>query len=64
MTAGLSRTRSWTYLYEIVYPENRIVLNYRGLHDLILLGAVDIPFRCDSHSGGSVRGLVVESGNF
>ena len=38
---GLSRTR-WTYLYEIVYPENRIVLNYEGLHDLILLGAVDI----------------------
>lgn len=32
----------WTYLYEIVYPENRIVLNYEGLHDLILLGAVDI----------------------
>lgn len=31
-----------TYLVEIVYPENRIVLNYGDQDDLILLGAVDI----------------------
>ena len=31
-----------TVLVEIVYPGNRIVLDYDGLDDLILLGAVDI----------------------
>lgn len=31
-----------TPLWEIVFPANRIVLDYRGLNDLILLGAVDI----------------------
>lgn len=31
-----------TYLFEIVYPDNRIVVNYDDLDDLILLGAVDI----------------------
>lgn len=30
-----------TYLFEIIYPENRIVLNY-GFDDLVLLGARDI----------------------
>jgi RNA ligase len=36
------RPRWWiTYLFEIVYPANRIVLDYNGLDDLILLGAVD-----------------------
>jgi RNA ligase len=29
-----------TYLFEIVYPSNRIVLDYEGLDDLVLLGAV------------------------
>lgn len=33
---------AWTYLFEIVYPDNRIVVDYHGLDDLILLGAVDI----------------------
>lgn len=33
---------SWTYLFEIVYPDNRIVLDYGDQRDLILLGAVDI----------------------
>lgn len=32
----------WTLLFEIVYPENRIVLDYAGLDDLVLLGAVNI----------------------
>lgn len=31
-----------TLLFEIVYPENRIVLDYGNQDDLILLGAVDI----------------------
>jgi RNA ligase len=31
-----------TYLVEIVYPENRIVLDYQGTQDLVLLGAVRI----------------------
>jgi RNA ligase len=31
-----------TVLWEIVYPANRIVVDYRGMDDLILLGAVDI----------------------
>lgn len=31
-----------TPLWEIVYPANRIVVDYQGLDDLILLGAVDI----------------------
>jgi len=30
-----------TYLYEIVYPENRVVLDYGDTEDLILLGAVE-----------------------
>lgn len=32
----------WTYLFEIVYPENRIVCDYRGMEDLVFLGAVVI----------------------
>lgn len=31
-----------TVLFEIVYPGNRIVVDYNGLDDLLLLGAVDI----------------------
>lgn len=31
-----------TLVYEILYPENRIVLDYQGLDDLVLLGSVDI----------------------
>lgn len=31
----------YTFLFEIVYPENRIVVNYNGMDDLILLGAVN-----------------------
>lgn len=33
---------SITYLFEIIYPENRIVVDYQALDDLVLLGAVDI----------------------
>lgn len=31
-----------TYLAEIIYPANRIVLNYGGMDDLVLLGMVEI----------------------
>lgn len=37
--------RSLTWLFEIIYPENRIVLNYNDFDDIVLLGAVEI------HSG-------------
>lgn len=30
----------WTYLWEIIYPQNRIVVNYHDFDDLTLLGAV------------------------
>lgn len=31
---------AYTFLFEIIYPSNRIVLNYGDMEDLILLGAV------------------------
>jgi RNA ligase len=42
-TAGLPPvTEKETYLYEIIYPENRIVVDYGGFEGLILLGSVNI----------------------
>lgn len=35
-------TPGYTFLFEIVYPENRIVVNYGGMDDIVLLGAVHI----------------------
>lgn len=35
-------TPGWTYLFEIIYPENRIVVDYGDIDDLVLLGAVEI----------------------
>lgn len=31
----------WTYLFEIIYPENRIVVDYGQQDDLVLIGIVD-----------------------
>jgi RNA ligase len=31
----------WTYLFEIIYPANRIVVDYEGRDELVLIGAVD-----------------------
>ena len=31
----------WTYLYEIIAPQNRIVVDYGDMEDLVLLGAVE-----------------------
>lgn len=33
--------RSRTYLFEIIYPENRIVVNYGWMDDLVLLAILD-----------------------
>ena len=30
-----------TYLWEIIYPENRIVVDYHGMEDLVLLAIID-----------------------
>lgn len=35
-------SESFTFLFEIIYPANRIVLNYGDMDDLVLLGAVHI----------------------
>ena len=40
--AGVHAAAGLTVLVEIIYPANRIVLDYGGLDDLVLLGAVDI----------------------
>jgi RNA ligase len=40
--AGFVPPEGLTVLVEIIYPGNRIVVDYRGLDDLVLLGAVDI----------------------
>lgn len=32
----------YTYLFEIVYPENRIVVNYGEMEDVVLLGGIEI----------------------
>lgn len=36
-----SLNTDWTYLFEIIYPENRIVLDYGNQEDLILLGIIN-----------------------
>ncbi len=33
--------RSKAYLFEIIYPENRIVIDYAGLEDIVLLAVID-----------------------
>lgn len=37
--------KSKTYLFEIIYPENRIVVDYGSTEDLVLLAIVDIKTR-------------------
>jgi RNA ligase len=38
--AGVSPYEGETWLFEVIYPENRIVLDYGRMDDLVLLGAV------------------------
>lgn len=33
--------RDYTYLFEIIYPENRIVVDYKGRKDVVLLAVID-----------------------
>lgn len=40
--AGWTPPAGLTVLVEIIYPRNRIVVDYQGLDDLVLLGAVEI----------------------
>jgi len=35
-------SRNVTFLFEIIYPENRIVVDYKGKRDLVFLTAIDI----------------------
>lgn len=46
-----------TYLFEIIYPENRIVVDYGQQDDLVLLGAVDIA------TGKSITPEVIQKSN-
>jgi RNA ligase len=40
--AGFKPPKNITMLFEIIYPENRIVCDYGDMDDLVLLGSVDI----------------------
>lgn len=40
--AGFEPPSGLTLLFEILYPDNRIVVDYGGLDDLVLLGAIEI----------------------
>lgn len=40
--ADFKPSPNWTYLFEIVYPENRIVCDYESMDDLVFLGAVHL----------------------
>ena len=33
--------RNYTYLFEIIYPQNRIVVDYGGMEDIVLLAVID-----------------------
>lgn len=39
--AALNLRQDCTYLLEIIYPENRIVVNYGEMQDLVLLGVIE-----------------------
>lgn len=39
---GFRVNAAWTYMFEIVYPSNRIVLDYGDMDELVLLGVRDI----------------------
>jgi RNA ligase len=60
--AGWTPPADHTVLVEIVYPENRIVIDYEGMEDLILLGAVHVASgRTVPPAGVNWPGPVVES---
>ena len=41
---GADLFRDFTLLFEIIYPENRIVVDYKGREELVLLGMIDNKF--------------------
>jgi RNA ligase len=47
-------TPGWTALFEIVYPSNRIVVDYGDVDDLVALGVVDIETG-EVHQPGALR---------
>ena len=60
---------AYTFLFEIVYPSNRIVLDYGDMDDLILLGAVqnENGYYCSPQYAKSIldwHGPVVETYNY
>lgn len=36
-----SLNKNYTYLFEIIYPENRVVVDYKGMEDIVLLAIVE-----------------------
>lgn len=38
---NFDRTKDFTFLFEIIYPINRIVVNYGDMDDLVILGCVE-----------------------
>jgi len=38
---SLKMNKNYTYLFEIIYPENRIVIDYKGREDIVLLAVFD-----------------------
>lgn len=49
--------KNYTYLFEIIYPENRIVVDYKGRRELILLAVIDT-------QSGEEKNLFDECGDF
>jgi len=53
-----------TYLFEIIYPENRIVVDYHGLTDLVLLATIETATGCDVDLPANWPGPIVEHFDF
>ncbi len=57
-----------TYLFEIIYPDNRIVVDYKGMEDIVLLGIrhtqdnYDLPGSLGGWNGPVAKEYEVESG--
>jgi len=47
---------AWTYHFEIIYPANRIVVDYDEMDDLILLGAVETATGCSIALADAAKG--------
>lgn len=39
--SSLVLNNKWTHLFEVIYPENRIVVDYKGMEDLVLLTVIN-----------------------